>query len=77
MLAKINLKTACGCERSYFEKTDKVPPEIAVSIMATDIAFRGHMTPSEAASKRTFRLMKLDTRSSRRIELWYEEVVYG
>ena len=81
MQAKVHLETACGCERSFFLNYDKisdVPKEYRVPIKATVIPWKaGRITPMEVHSLRIFKLLRYELRSTRRIELWYEEEVNG
>ena len=76
MLAKINLKTVCGCTHEYFRRVDYVPREVRVPIKATVIPWRaGRITPMEVHSLRLFKLVRYEGKSSRRVELWCEEEV--
>ena len=78
MLAKIHLKTACGCERSHFESIDRVPREVRIPIKATiNQLWAGRITPMTVSNLRIFKFVRLDVRSKRRIELWFEEEFDG
>ena len=80
MLAKIHLKTACGCTRTIFESDFSYPvfTIYRVPILATIIPFREPgPTPSVSASIRDFHIVDAKPKSHSRIELWYEETVYG
>lgn len=78
MLAKIHLKTACGCTKEFFESASRFYRQCEVPIHATYIPYRAPgNTPTEVWGKRVFDLVKFHKRSARRIELWYEEVVNG
>ncbi len=78
MLAKIHLKTACGCERSYFENVDTPPYQIRVPVRATNIiSWQGRLIPTEAYISRDFALVRREFRSKNRVGLWFEEVLYG
>jgi hypothetical protein len=56
-----------------------MPREVRVPVRATYIPWKaGRITPTEAHSLRSFKLVRYEMRSSRRIELWYEEeVIYA
>lgn len=78
MLVKIHLKTACGCERSYFEH--HMPQQILrVPLRVTDTAFGPHYADPIGASysTRDFRITTVKHLSNIRKDLWYEEVVHG
>ncbi len=75
MLAKIHLKTACGCTREFFEKDDWIRPVYRVPIGATVVLPRVGPLPSEVWDIRNFLLIDKVWKSSRRVELWYEEIV--
>ena len=78
MLAKIHLKTACGCTRSYLERMDNPVYQIRVPVRATHITCRqGHIAPTEVNSIRDFCLVHRDWKSKNRVEMWFEEVLYG
>jgi hypothetical protein len=73
--AKIHLETACGCERSFFLNYDKisdVPKEYRVPIKATVLPWQADRL-FEVHSLRTFKMLRYELRSTRRIEVWYEE----
>jgi hypothetical protein len=77
MLYKVNLKTACGCEKVVFE-TGGMSAYYKIPLRATRIVCREPgVNPTEAWGVRLFELLKIHKRSSRRTELWYEEVVNG
>jgi hypothetical protein len=79
--AKIHLETACGCARSFFlsfDKISEVPREYRVPIKATVIPWKaGRLTPMEVHSFRAFKMLRYELRSTRRIEVWYEEFING
>jgi hypothetical protein len=55
-----------------------VTREVRVPIKATVIPWKaGRITPMEVHSLRIFKLVKYEGKSSRRIELWFEEEVNG
>jgi len=78
MLAKINLRTACGCTKVFFERVSWVYPGYRVPISATCIPAREPgVTPRESWSIRNFELVNWHWLSKHRVELWYEEVYLG
>ncbi len=73
MLAKIHLKTACGCAKEFFQHVERPLPKywevpIRVHSMSFDLWKR------ETWTRRRFYIVDAMWRSSRRVELWYEEV---
>ena len=78
MLVKIHLKTACGCTQSFFRRVDYVPREVRMPIRATVIPWKsGRINPMEVHSIRLFHFVRLDIKSKRRVEIWFEEEVSG
>jgi hypothetical protein len=77
LLSKIHLKTACNCECSYFDTIHhgSLPSKVRVPIKATVIPWKAGRIAPMVACFRIFRLVKCEGKSSRRIELWYEEEV--
>ena len=72
MLAKIHLKTACGCTKTFFERTDTVYPAYIVPIKTRNVVTVLGSTYSSYAT-RTFGYVKSEFKSKYRVELWYEE----
>ncbi len=79
MLAKINLKTACGCTRVLYERVHELHYKYDVPIRVTLIGgtLDHAWVPPETMLTRTFGLVRRRLKSTVRTELWYEEVVYG
>ncbi len=83
MLAKINLKTACGCTRILYESVHEtrykydVPIKSTMCLWATLIKSTDLLPPETTALTRTFSLVRRKSVSTVRVELWYEEAVYG
>ena len=78
MLAKINLKTACNCTQSFYHKVEYVPREFNMPIKATAIPWEaGRLAPMDVYRLRNFKVVRWEWKSSRRVEVWYEEEVYG
>lgn len=72
MLAKIHLKTACGCTKEFFEKKDVVYPAYLVPLRTgSTVAFLGGTYSTYTTRK--FLLAKYEFKSKNRVELWYEE----
>lgn len=76
MLAKVHLKTACGCTKTFFDRMDHVYPgySIPLSMPVSDYRGRGDFVHY---SLRRFILRALDFKSKSRVELWYEEAYDG
>lgn len=74
MLAKVHLKTACGCTKVFFDTMPTVYPGYRVPISATRTNLNEPgLTPTESWGVRGFILSNWHWISSRRIELWYEK----
>ena len=72
MLAKIHLKTSCGCTKTFFQRTDTVYPAYIVPIKTRSVVtVFGRLYSTYA--KRTFGFVKWEFKSKNRVELWYEE----
>jgi hypothetical protein len=78
MLAKIHLRTACGCTRELFHPNAMLPMARYVVPISGRVPWREGDPPgiTTGHTKREFALMNWEWRSTRRIELWYEEIVY-
>jgi hypothetical protein len=78
LLAKINLKTACGCTKFFFETITWVYLGYRVPLSATRIVPREPgPTIRESWGIRDFYLVNYNYLSRHRVELWYEEVILG
>lgn len=79
MLVKIHLKTACGCTKTFFEpNAPQVYHGYRVPVLVTkrDQFSEPSLERSVTWKTRVFELIKITCKSRRRIEVWYEEVVY-
>jgi hypothetical protein len=75
VLAKIHLKTACGCTRVFFQPVDTVPRQVHIPLRATDVTYPFGGPLKSVYDKRAFSVVEGLWKSTRRIELWCEEIV--
>jgi hypothetical protein len=79
LLAKIHLKTACGCERSYYEHIVHMPQQLRIPIRDTRLAWEPINTVPETVHNvrvRCFHIVLREWKSKYRVELWFEETTY-
>jgi hypothetical protein len=77
MLAKVHLKTACGCTRTFFQTVDKVYPAYTIPILINHPWEHPLAAWENKNNTRLFVLVDYKHKSKRRIEMWYEEVFNG
>jgi hypothetical protein len=77
MLAKIHLKTACGCTKEFFDSHSMVYPGYRVPIAVNHPWEKPLASWEIREAIRAFVLVDYKFRSKYRVEVWYEEVFNG